>query len=96
MGFELKERFTKIITANIHYMTDKELKEIEHRANQATKGPWKAYIEDRDHESGSSFIMTAGSDIELIGATEADYDFIAHVRQDIPKLLQALKELKQE
>jgi hypothetical protein len=52
------------------------------RSFAATRGPWKAYIEGRDHESGSSFIMTGeranrGEDIELSGATVADYDFIA-------------------
>ena len=59
-------------------MTEDELSEIEHRLNQATPGPRKAYIEDRDHESGSSFIMTGpenqrGEDIELYGATIANY-----------------------
>ncbi|MDN3657234.1 hypothetical protein QWZ08_16410 [Ferruginibacter paludis] len=80
-------------------MTEDELNEIEHRLNQTTPGPWKAYIEDRDHESGSSFIMTGpenrrGEDIELYGATIADYDFIANARQDIPRLLKAIRELK--
>jgi hypothetical protein len=80
-------------------LTDKELDEIEARANQAQKGPWKAYIEGKDNESGSSFIMTGsgenrGDDIEIIGATMADYDFIAHARQDIPVLIAALRELK--
>ncbi|KAA9034564.1 hypothetical protein FW778_22265 [Ginsengibacter hankyongi] len=80
-------------------MTEDELNEIEHRLNQATQGPWKAYIEDRDHESGSSFIMTGpenqrGEDIGLYGATIADYDFIANARQDIPRLLKAIRELK--
>ncbi len=80
-------------------MTEDELNEIEHRLNQASPGPWKAYIEDRDHESGSSFIMTGpknkrGEDIELLGATIADFDFIANARQDIPKLLKVIRELK--
>jgi hypothetical protein len=81
-------------------ITDKELEEIESRANHAQPGPWKAFIENRDHESGSSFIMTGeedkkrGEDIELLGATEADYDFIANARQDIPKLLQEVRRLR--
>ena len=81
-------------------ITDKELDEIEFRANSAQPGPWKAFIEDRDHESGSSFIMTGeegksrGVDIELLGATDADYDFIANARQDIPRLIQEIRELK--
>lgn len=81
-------------------ITEQELNEIELRANQAQQGPWKAYIENRDHESGSSFIMTGiegdgsrGEDIELLGATDADYDFIAHARQDIPRLIQEIRQL---
>lgn len=36
-----------------------------------------------------------GEDIELIGATNNDQDFIAHARQDIPKLINEIKRLKQ-
>ena len=69
------------------------------RCAAATPGPWKAYIEGRDHQSGSSFIMTGegstrGEDIELTGATHADYDFIAHARQDVPRLLAEIARLR--
>ena len=81
-------------------ITEQELNEIELRTNLAQQGPWKAYIENRDHESGSSFIMTRsdddnsrGEDIYLDGATNADYDFIAHARQDIPRLIQEIRKL---
>ena len=67
---------------------------IRERCNQATPGPWKSYIEGRDHDSGASFIMTSGEDIELIGASVADQDFIAHARQDIPQLLAEIQRLK--
>jgi hypothetical protein len=67
---------------------------IRERCNQATPGPWKSYIEGRDHDSGASFIMTSGADIELIGASLADQDFIAHARQDIPQLLAEIQRLK--
>ena len=80
-------------------ITEEELKQIELRYLQAQNGPWKAYIEGRDHESGSNFIMTGegknrGEDIELLGATQAEYDFIANARQDIPKLLDEIRRLK--
>jgi len=76
-------------------ITDDELKEIEARCKKTQNGPWKAYIEDRDHESGSDFIMTGEGinrqeDIEMLGATEADYDFIANTKQDIPKLIEEI------
>jgi len=35
------------------------------RANAATLGPWKSYLEGRDHWGGDSFIMTAGDGEDL-------------------------------
>jgi hypothetical protein len=70
-----------------------DLAAIRQRCARATAGPWKSYIEGRDHTSGSNFIMTSGEDIEFLGATEADQDFIAHARQDIPLLLAEIDRL---
>ncbi len=80
-------------------MTDQELTEIQVRCDAATAGPWVSSIEGRDHTSGSDFIVTGegdsrGEDIELTGATTADQDFIAHARQDIPKLLKEIHRLR--
>ena len=75
-------------------LMDEDLIRIERLCDAATPGPWKAFIEDRDHESGSSFIQTAGADIELSGASEADYDFIANARQDVPRLLREVRRLQ--
>ena len=77
------------------FLTDEELQHMQKRCAVATPGPWKSYIEGRDHTSGSSFIMTGGEDIELTGATDADYDFIAHTRQDLPRLLAEVQRLRQ-
>ena len=79
-------------------ITEEELQQIEQRADQAQPGPWKAFVEGRDHEGGSDFIMTGtdgqrGDDIEMIGASIADYDFIAHARQDIPRLVDEIRRL---
>lgn len=80
-------------------LSDEELNSIEGRVAAATPGPWRSFIEGRDHQSGSNFIMTGeiegrGDDIELSGATVADQDFIAAARQDIPRLLQAVRTLQ--
>ena len=75
-------------------ISDDELAQIIARGSATTAGPWKSYIEGRDHESGSDFIMTAGDDIELIGGTDADQDFIAHAKQDIPRLLLEIRRLR--
>jgi len=71
-----------------------ELTEIRNRSEQATPGPWKSYIEGRDCQSGSSFIMTGGEDIYLSGASLADQDFIASARQDIPRLIAEIERLR--
>jgi hypothetical protein len=75
-------------------ITDEELKQISARCDAATPGPWKSWVEGRDHESGDHFISTGGEDIYLTGATLADQDFIAAARQDIPALIKAIRELK--
>jgi hypothetical protein len=86
-------------------MTQKALSDIEKRIQNAQNGQWFAIIEGRNQTSGSSFIMTGveniddirnpnrGEDIYLTGAADADMDFIAHARQDIPLLLAEIKRL---
>lgn len=79
---------------NTESFTDEDLTRIQQLCDAATPGPWKAFIEDRDHESGSSFIQTADADIELTGATTPDYDFIASARQDVPRLISEVRRLR--
>jgi hypothetical protein len=75
-------------------LSDDDIAEIRDRCNRATPGPWKSYVEGRDHTSGSDFIMTGGEDIYLTGASVDDQDFIAHARQDIPKLIAEIERLR--
>ncbi len=81
-------------------ISDEELELIEMRANRARPGPWKSYIEGRDHTSGSDFIMIAVNDgkqyddLEMTGYTHADQDFIASARQDVPTLIAEVRRLK--
>ena len=70
-----------------------ELDKIRQRCEDATPGPWVSFVEGRDHTSGSSFIRTRDTAIELRNATIADQDFIAHARQDIPHLLECAEQL---
>ena len=76
-------------------ITDDESRNIKERCDKATPGPWISFIEGRDHTSGSSFIRTSDEDIELIGATDKDLDFIASCRQDVPRLTEEIERLKQ-
>ena len=75
-------------------LTLEELRAMLARCDAATEGPWRSFIEGRDHESGSDFIRTAEKDIELSGATDADQDFIAGARQDLPRLIHEIARLK--
>lgn len=79
-------------------ITPDELVEIQARCDRATRGPWISMIEGRDHTSGSSFIMTGpegdrGPDIDLI-VSASDQDFIAHARQDVPRLVEEVFRLR--
>lgn len=80
-------------------MTNQELAEIQARCDRASPGPWKSMVEGRDHSSGSSFIMRGppearAEDLELTGATPDDQDFIAHARDDVPRLLEEVRQLR--
>ncbi len=87
-------------------MNEEELNEIKMRCEATSVAPWVSFIEGRDCESGSSFIMTGiakgeniwgenrGEDIYLTGATNADMDFIANARQDIPMLIAEIERLQ--
>ena len=75
-------------------LPDEEIAAIKARLERTTAGPWKSFIEGRENMSGSSFISTGGEDIYLTGATDADQDFIANARQDIPKLIAEIERLR--
>lgn len=77
-------------------MTDEELEEIEQLCAAATAGPWTSWVEGRDHLAGCNFIMTGDQDIEFIGATVADQDFIARARQEVPRLVTEMRRLRRE
>jgi hypothetical protein len=70
-----------------------EIEEIRARCSATTPGPWQSYVEGRDHDSGSNFIMTQGDDLYLIGGSVADQEFVAHAKQDIPRLLMEVERL---
>jgi hypothetical protein len=80
-------------------LTDENLKEIRKRWEASSPGPWIASVEGRDHPTGGeTFIMRGenrvADDLYLIGGSIADYDFVAHAKQDIPVLLDEIDRLK--
>jgi hypothetical protein len=84
-------------------LTDADLNAMQLRVEAASKGPWRSFIEGRDHTSGDDFIRIGAPDDaepdmyvtrDLVPAAIADLDFIAHARQDIPRLLSEVRRLR--
>lgn len=83
-------------------ISDAELDSIEQRAQAASPGPWVAYIEGRDQECGSDFIMIGGDerneDMYLsrneVRVSDADLDFVAGARHDVPRLVMEVRRLR--
>jgi hypothetical protein len=79
------------------------LRAIEERCAAASPGPWEAFVEGRDHTSGDTMIRIGGPkgnepdmyvSRDLKVASEADHDFIAHARQDLPLLVAEVRRLR--
>jgi hypothetical protein len=82
-------------------LSDEELDRIERRSEAATVGPWYSYVVGRDSDAvvdcielGSCNELGSCGIIELAGASVADQDFIAHARQDLPRLLREVRTLR--
>jgi hypothetical protein len=79
---------------------ENRISEIQARCAAARPGPWQAFIEGRDFMGGSSMIRIGEGkeeDLHLTGydvaVPDADFDFIANARQDIPFLLDEIEQL---
>src|SRR5262245_10415032 len=83
-------------------LSDEDLEAIAERAAAALPGPWKAWVEGRDHLGGDTFIMLGewrspdrGPDMYISLSTSdgvilpdsATLDFIASARGDVPRLV---------
>jgi hypothetical protein len=84
-------------------ISDVELDAMQQRADAASKGPWKSWIEGRDMTSGSTFIQIGGDDDREEDmyvdrddgpTSDADVDFIAAARQDVPRLIAEVRRLR--
>jgi hypothetical protein len=89
-------------------LDDAELDAIEVRCQAASPGPWRAFVEGRDHWGGDDFIRVSDRDEEpdmyvsraeigsIRPASTADLDFTAAARQDIPALLAEVRRMRSE
>ena len=75
-------------------MTEARIQEIAARVNAATRGPWVAanYNTDCVETVEEMDLDGEGDRAVFIPYDEADAEFIAHARQDIPDLIAALLE----
>lgn len=93
-------------------MTDEErLADIEERLRTVPVGPWRSWVEGRDHRGGDSFIQTGGDGPDIythatyavevdvdkrLGTYDAVQDFVAECRQDVPWLIERVRVLTAE
>jgi hypothetical protein len=90
-------------------ISDAELDAMQLRVDAASKPPWTSFIEGREHECGDDFIRISDDDDEpdmyvsrhtgpygTTPASDADLDFIAAARQDVPRLIAEIKRLRDE
>jgi hypothetical protein len=81
-------------------LTDAELAEIEERVNAATAGPWKNRPLESEGDSSTVYQMSRfvdGREVSRICevfSEEANAAFVAHARQDVPRLLAEVKRLR--
>ena len=79
-------------------LTYEQLDEIKTRASKATRGPW-AWNSRHGLGAPNRLVMWPsheyGCDLDIEGE-EADLDFIAHARTDIPDLIAALEAAERE
>lgn len=88
-------------------LTTEELQDIDTRCRRASPGPWMVSLESDGGAGGSNVITVGFDDSEPDlylwrggdwsswrhddVASDGDFEFVASVRQDIPKLLEALR-----
>jgi hypothetical protein len=86
-------------------ISDDELQAMQDRADAASKAPWQSFVEGRDMGCGSTFIRIGGVDDceedmyvsrDDTRTSDADLDFIAAARQDVPRLIAEVKRLRGE
>lgn len=74
-------------------LSNDELNVIKERAEKATEGPWNYYPEDMVVTTSDKDYCYAPEIAEEIGY-DGNGEFIANVREDIPKLLSEIDELR--
>lgn len=81
-------------------MTTEMIAAIRERAERATPGPWQWEMLRRGVMGADTLVAMAvwGDEVteQYIAISDADAEFIAHAREDIPKLLAEIERLQAE
>ena len=86
-------------------LSDEALSALEELARDASQPPWKAFVEGRDHISGSTFIKIGegedrGDDMyvfrETVFAAPYDLDLIAAARNALLPLIEEVRRLRRD
>lgn len=76
-------------------MNEEQLQAIEERANKATPGPWMEVAESGEWwlsgPEPTHFVMSTNASEDIL---QADIDFIAHARADVPALIAEVRSLR--
>lgn len=76
-------------------LTQDDLNTIKERAKKATFGPW--YVDDERWPGNANLQYWFNTHYDGVGAaaTKADAEFIAHAREDIPRLVAEVERLRE-
>lgn len=74
-------------------LTDADLQAIKERAEKATPGPWKV---GRQSPNGACNVGTINGLLTAQTTDGSNAEFIAHAREDVPKLLAEVERLRRE
>lgn len=95
-----RDDLARLITALVGgaELTATEWATIAARSDSASPGPWTPFLTDDGGIGGSNVIWVSDDDdqpdlyiwIDSEPAPNGDYEFVAHVREDIPRLLAEL------
>ncbi|QJC97180.1 hypothetical protein HC660_27060 [Bacillus mojavensis] len=80
----------------MYRLNKKQLEEIRKRSDKATVGHWRATLDDPYDRTYVLGAFNGGVTVIADIKGDADAEFIANARQDIPALLEHIAEVEQE
>lgn len=77
-------------------LTKKEIDEIKSRLEKASPGPWRVTSTSKRHQTGGDYIPDCDDWVVVsIFERKEDAYFVAHAREDIPRLVAEVERLRE-